>query len=122
MTTRETPRLLSVTPVKSGREQEFEAFIRDVIVPAVSQHRPHLTGQWQSLRPEDDLHGDGTRAYAFLFYGDAPVDDWLPPAWADVNDAMRAAFVPPRPKIRWRDLLALIAVVVLVAFLLSTVC
>jgi hypothetical protein len=85
MSTRETPRLLSVTPVKPGREEEFEAFIRDVIVPAARQHRPHLIGQWQTLRPENDLHGDGTRAYVFVFYGDAPLDDW------DVDTLLSAA-------------------------------
>jgi hypothetical protein len=85
MTTREPPRLLSVTWVKNGREQDFEAFIRDAIVPAVRKERPHLIGQWQGYRPEDDLHGDGTRAYVFLFYGDAPLDDW------DVDTLLTAA-------------------------------
>ena len=86
MPARQTPRLLSVTPVKPGREQEFENFIRDVIVPAARENRPHLMGQWQTLRPESDLHGDGTRAYAFLFYGDAPVEDW------DVDTLLTTAF------------------------------
>lgn len=85
MSARETPRLLSLTPVKAGREDEFEAFLRDVIVPATQQHRPHLVGQWQTFRPEDDLHGDGTRAYVFAFYGDAPLDDW------DVDTLLTAA-------------------------------
>ncbi len=102
MTTRQVPRLLSVTPVKSGREQEFEAFIREVIVPAVREHRPHLQGQWQVLRPEDDLHGDGTRAYVFFFYGDAPVDDW------DVDTLFDTAFGEDEGNKRlqqWTDLL-----------------
>ncbi len=76
MATRETPRLVSLTPVKRGREKEFEAFIQDVIVPATRQHRPQLMGQWQALRPGEQLE-DGTRAHVFLFYGDnIPVEDW----------------------------------------------
>ncbi len=72
----ETPRYLAPTPVKRGREEEFESFIRDVIVPAVRLARPDLADQWQALRPSNDQGHDETRSYVFVFYGHAPIEDW----------------------------------------------
>ena len=91
---RETPALIAVTPVKAGREAEFEAFVQDVIVPAVQQARPHLTGMWQTVRPALDQPSDGPPAYVFLFYGGAPISDWdletlLPAAYGDEEGAER---------------------------------
>jgi hypothetical protein len=97
MTARESPRLLSLTRVKAGREQEFEDFIREVVVPAVREHRPHLTGQWQSLRPEPDQHGDGMSAYVFIFHGNAPIEDW------DLESLFTTAFSEEDAARRWHE-------------------
>jgi hypothetical protein len=77
MTTRnDTLRFIAVNRVKEGKEQEFETFLRDTVAPAVEQRRPHQTDMWEVLRPAQNQDSDGTAAYIFLFYGDAPLDDW----------------------------------------------
>ena len=75
-TRRETPRVIAVTRVQQGKEDEVETFLRDTMAPAVRQRRPHLTDMWEVLRPAQDQDTDGTAAYVFLFYGDAPREDW----------------------------------------------
>jgi hypothetical protein len=75
-TRREIPRFIAVTRVKQGKDDEFEMFLRDTVAPAVQQRRPHQTDMWEVLRPAQDQDTDGTTAYIFLFYGDAPLDDW----------------------------------------------
>jgi hypothetical protein len=66
-----TPKFMSVTPVKAGREAEFEAFVRDVIVPAAQQERPHIMGTWRLLRPVRQPSEGAQAAHVFLFYGDS---------------------------------------------------
>ena len=75
-TASDTLRFIAVNRVKQGREQEFETFLRDTVAPAVEQRRPHLTDMWEVLRPAQDQDTDGTAAYVFLFYGEAPLEDW----------------------------------------------
>ena len=65
---------IAITPVKPDRQEDFERFIRDVIVPAVRDRRPDLVGSWQTLRPADTEGGSAN--YAFVFYGDFTADDW----------------------------------------------
>jgi hypothetical protein len=83
MSEREAPQLVAVTKVKAGREAAFEAFVTDVVIPAVRRGKPHLADMWQAVRPAPDQSGDGARAYIFLFYGDTPIDEWgLAPMFA----------------------------------------
>lgn len=51
MPTRETPRLLAITPVKPGREEEFEAFVRDAIVPPSESIAPTGLGSGTRFDP-----------------------------------------------------------------------
>ena len=64
------PKFMAVTPVKPGREADFEAFVRDVIDPADQQARPHVSGTWRLLRPVGQPSEGAQAAYVFLFYGD----------------------------------------------------
>ena len=72
-TTRDIPDCIAVTPVRAERQQDFERFVTDVIVPAGRKARPHLEGQWQLLRPHPEADGCD---YMFVFYGGVPLDDW----------------------------------------------
>jgi len=84
----DTPSLMAATSVKRGREAEFEDFVLSVIVPASQRVKPDLDGSWRLLRPnEDDVEGL-TRAYMFLFYGDAPWEEW------DLEPLFREAYGP----------------------------
>jgi hypothetical protein len=71
----EAARFVALTPVRGDRRRDFEEFLREVVIPAVTQTRPEMAQQWQALSPEAD-DPDGTAVYAFLFYGDAPFEDW----------------------------------------------
>lgn len=76
MESRNAPKFMAVTSVRAGREADFEKFVREVIAPAVQRERPELADMWQTLRPtREPVEGD-TRAYVFVFYGDATLDDW----------------------------------------------
>ena len=89
-TSRDAASSIALTRVKAGREQEFEAFVRDVIAPSVARARPHLAGLWQVLRPSEDESRDGG-VYAFVFYGDVPDEDWeLDRLFADVHGNQQA--------------------------------
>jgi hypothetical protein len=39
-----SPRYVLATHVKAGRDDDFETFMREVVVPAEVQARPHLVG------------------------------------------------------------------------------
>lgn len=71
-----TPRFIAINRVRKGKEQEFEDFLRDKAAPAVQRVQPHLADMWEVLRPAHDQGSDGTAAYVFLFYGDAPLEEW----------------------------------------------
>ena len=66
-----TPKFMAVTPVKPGREAEFEAFVRAVIAPAVQRVRPHVSGTWRLLRPVGQPSEGAGATHVFLFYSDA---------------------------------------------------
>jgi hypothetical protein len=85
--TRDVPRFIAINHIKAGQEQAFETFIRDVVVPAVRQARPHLADQWQTLRPSEEQPADSSwRTYIVLFYGERPLDDWdLAPMLKEVH-------------------------------------
>jgi hypothetical protein len=91
--TEDDVRWIALTPVKPDRQDEFEAFIRDVIVPAVKQVRPHLMGRWQTLRPAEQ-EDDAPPTYGLLFHGDSPLSEWelgplLAEAYGDEEGARR---------------------------------
>jgi hypothetical protein len=72
---RDAAHWIVLTPVKPEHQEAVEQFVRDVIVPAIKQVRPHLLGMWQVLRP--DVQGDGGPIiYGLLFFGDMPLTDW----------------------------------------------
>jgi hypothetical protein len=76
MTTMDYPRYVVVTHVKAGRDDDFERFMRDVVVPAEVRARPHQVGMWHLLRPATDQPEGVTRAWLMTFYGPSTLDDW----------------------------------------------
>ena len=71
-----SPRYVLATSVKAGRDDDFETFMRDVVVPAEVQARPHLAGMWQLMRPAADQPEGCTRAWLMFFQGPSALDDW----------------------------------------------
>lgn len=69
--------LLALNPVLAERADDFEQWLRDVLVPAATAHRPQLRGAWEVLRaaqPET-----GVVVFAFLLRGGEERDwDLLP--------------------------------------------
>jgi hypothetical protein len=80
-----TPKFMIVNPVKPGREVEFESFVRDVIIPAAEQVRPHIMGTWRLLSPARKPAEGVQAAPVFLFYGDS-WDDY------ELEDMFKAAY------------------------------
>ena len=70
------PRYVVATHVKVGRDDDFETFLRGVVVPAEVQARPHLSGMWQLMRPAADQPEGCTRAWLMFFQGPSALDDW----------------------------------------------
>ena len=101
MVTRESTSGIAINHVKAGREEEFEAFLRDVIGVAAQRVRPHLVDKFQALRPVKS-GVDGPSPYFFLFYGDDPEEDW------DLDRMFREAYGDDeghRRSQQWLDLL-----------------
>ncbi|MBA2559609.1 MAG: hypothetical protein H0V07_06905 [Propionibacteriales bacterium] len=69
-----------VNPVQSDRADEWETFVRSVIVPVVSRQRPQLIDQVRVLRSEDAE--DSTTTFVFLFRGGDIADYDLGPLFA----------------------------------------
>ena len=76
MTAKGSPRYVLATYVKTGRDGEFERFMRDVVVPAEVRARPHQVGMWHLMRPAADQPEGATRAWLMTFYGPSTLDDW----------------------------------------------
>ncbi len=76
MTTTDSPRYVVATYVKAGRDDDFERFMRDVVVPAEVRARPHQVGMWHLMRPATDQPEGCTRAWIMTFYGPSTLDDW----------------------------------------------
>ena len=66
-----TPKFMAVTPIRPGKEADFETFVRDVIAPAADQVRPHVSGTVRLLRPVRQPSEGAQTAHVFLFYGDS---------------------------------------------------
>jgi hypothetical protein len=63
-----------VTPVAADRADDFDRFLREVVIPAVDARRPELSGRWRALRPS--APDDGALTYVFLFDGGDLESDW----------------------------------------------
>jgi hypothetical protein len=93
MTTTDSPRFVVATYVKAGRDDDFEGFMRNVVMPAQVRARPHQVGRWQLMRPATDQPEGVTRAWLMTFYGPSTLDDWnLEPLFEEAYgaDAARA--------------------------------
>lgn len=76
MTTTGSPRYVLATYVKAGRDDDFEKFMREVVVPAQVRALPHQIGMWQLMRPAADQPEGCTRAWLMFFHGPSALDDW----------------------------------------------
>ena len=72
----DSPRYVVATFVKAGRDDDFERFMRHVVVPAQARVRPHQVGMWQLLRPASDQPEGASRAWLMTFRGTSLIDDW----------------------------------------------
>jgi hypothetical protein len=72
----DSPHYVVATFVKSGRDGDFEQFMRDVVVPAEARVRPDHVGRWHLLRPAADQPEGASRAWLMTFHGPFPLDDW----------------------------------------------
>jgi hypothetical protein len=59
--------LIAINPVAAERADDFEDWLRTIVVPAVSEHRPEQEGRWEVLRATEQE--DGTVIFAFIFRG-----------------------------------------------------
>jgi hypothetical protein len=66
--------LIALNPVRADRADEFETFLRSVVVPATHAQRPDLDGQWRVLRA-DEPDDEGIVLFAFVCEGGVP-GDW----------------------------------------------
>jgi hypothetical protein len=76
MTTTGDLRFVVATYVKEGRDDEFETFMRDVVVPAEKKARPHQAGMWHLMRPASDQPEGVTRAWILTLHGPSTRDEW----------------------------------------------
>ena len=65
--------VIAINAVLADRVEEFEEWLRSVVVPAVRRQRPDLDGQWQVLRATEA--DDGTVVFAFVCQGGV-AEDW----------------------------------------------
>lgn len=71
------PRFVVATRVRTGRDSDFEDFMREVVVPAAVRARPHQVGRWHLLRPATDAPEGLASAWLMTFHGPISWDDWL---------------------------------------------
>jgi hypothetical protein len=65
--------MIAINTVPADRVDEFEDWLRTVIVPATRDQRPDLDGRWRVLRATE-ADGDSV-VFAFVCEGGAP-EDW----------------------------------------------
>jgi hypothetical protein len=83
------PTLIAVNPVLAERADDFEEWLRTVVVPAVRAHRPETEGRWQVLR--SGVVDDGVVPFVFLFAGGDPAEWDLQPLLEKAHGADGAA-------------------------------
>jgi hypothetical protein len=64
---------IAINPVLANRVEDFEEWLRHVVVPAIDRHRPELTGRWRVLRATEP--DDGVIVYTFVAQG-GTLDEW----------------------------------------------
>jgi hypothetical protein len=69
--------ILAINPVLEERADDFEEWLRTVVVPAMRSYQPHLVDKVTVLRATEAEGGVIT--YAFLAEGGAPADWELEP-------------------------------------------
>ena len=77
--------LVAINPVIAERADDFEEWLRTIVVPAVREHRPEQEGRWEVLRATEEE--DGTVIFTFIFRGGDPSDWHLEPL---LNQALGA--------------------------------
>jgi hypothetical protein len=65
--------LIAINAVVVDRVDDFEEWLRTVVVPAIRDQRPDLDGRWHVLRATEA--DDDTVVFAFVCEGGAP-EDW----------------------------------------------
>ena len=65
--------MIAINAVPADRVDEFEEWLRTVIVPATRDQRPDLDGRWRVLRATEA--DDDVVVFAFVFDGGTP-EDW----------------------------------------------
>jgi hypothetical protein len=68
------PTVIAIYPVIAERADDFEDFVRAVVVPAQREHSPEQNGRYEVLRTTEEE--DGTVIFALIFRGGDP-SDWL---------------------------------------------
>jgi hypothetical protein len=69
--------LIAINRVRADRADDFEEFLRSVVVPATKGQRPDLDGRWRVLRATGAE--DGVVVFAFVCEGGVPTDWELRP-------------------------------------------
>lgn len=77
MTGPAAPTVVALNLVRPERADDFEVWLRDVVVAAAREHRPQDLDRWQVLRAERP-DADAV-AFVFLFSGGSPQDSELLP-------------------------------------------
>jgi hypothetical protein len=65
--------LIAINAVRADRVDEFEEWLRTVVLPAIRSQRPDLDGRWRVLRVTEAA--EDTVVFAFVCEGGDP-DDW----------------------------------------------
>ena len=65
--------LIAINNVRADRADDFEEWLRTVVVPASNERRPESRGKWRVLRATEA--DDGVVVFAFIFEGGEP-EDW----------------------------------------------
>jgi hypothetical protein len=68
--------LIALNDVLEDRADEFENWLKTIVVPVVTERRPQLASRWRVLRA--DKAEDGVVVFAFVFEG-SPEDAELDP-------------------------------------------
>jgi hypothetical protein len=83
------PTLIAVNRVLADRADDFEQWLRTVVVPAVRTHHPEMENRWQVLRSA--VQDDGVVPFVFLFAGGDPAEWDLQPLLEQAHGADGAA-------------------------------
>jgi hypothetical protein len=77
--------MIAINPVMADRADDFEDWLRTVLVPATRDHRPELLDRWEVLRAAKEE--DGQVIFTFLFYGGEAAEWQMEPILAQALGA-----------------------------------